>query len=57
MPKDPVCGQYVPATTPYKLEIEGEIYYFCSAACAEEYENNAEDYVDEAVAEKPGVED
>ena len=45
MPKDPVCGQYVSGNTEYKCEYDGEIYYFCSAACEEEFECNSEDYI------------
>ena len=45
MPKDPVCGQYVSSDSSYTYEYEGEFYYFCSTACAEEFEMNSEDYI------------
>ncbi|MCE5313587.1 MAG: YHS domain-containing protein [Armatimonadota bacterium] len=59
MPKDPVCGQYVSVGTPYKCEYEGEMYYFCSAACAEEFDINSEDYImiEEPRAERAEIED
>src|SRR5688572_15191334 len=35
---DPVCGMTVdPATTPHRLEREGETVYFCSAGCVERF--------------------
>ena len=37
MEKDPVCGTYVPEKTALKLKSEGEIYYFCSDKCRNEY--------------------
>jgi len=46
MPKDPVCGNYVSKDTPYKYDADDQTYYFCSAECAEEFEHNAEDYMD-----------
>ncbi|MCE5323060.1 YHS domain-containing protein [bacterium] len=59
MPKDPVCGQYVSADTPYKSEYEGEIYYFCSAVCEEEFDCNSEEYIfiEEPRAERAEAED
>lgn len=47
MPKDPVCGNYVDKDTPYKYDLEGRTYYFCSAECAEEFEYNTEEYLAE----------
>ena len=45
MPRDPVCGMLVDEDTPYSVEYDDETYYFCSASCAQEFEENAEDYV------------
>jgi coenzyme F420 hydrogenase subunit beta len=46
MPKDPVCANYVSKDTPYKQELEGRTYYFCSSECAGEFEQNYEDYLE-----------
>jgi YHS domain-containing protein len=46
MPKDPVCSNYVSKDTPYKKEMEGQTYYFCSSECADEFEENYEDYLE-----------
>jgi len=45
MPRDPVCGMRVDEDTPYNVEYDDETYYFCSAVCAQEFHDNAEDYV------------
>jgi hypothetical protein len=31
--KDPVCGTYVAESTPYRLQISGDTFYYCSDAC------------------------
>ncbi len=46
MPKDPVCVNYVSKDTPYKQELEGTTYYFCSAECVAEFQENYEDYLE-----------
>ncbi len=46
MPKDPVCSNYVSKDTPYRTEMEGRTYYFCSSECADEFEENSEDYLE-----------
>lgn len=43
MPRDPVCGQYVDENTPFKIQMNGEIRYFCSEECQEEYEYEMEE--------------
>ena len=43
MPRDPVCGQYVEEDTPFKNQTDGEIRYFCSRECLEEYEFDVEE--------------
>lgn len=46
MPKDAVCGNYVSTDTPFKRDMEGQTYWFCSSECAEEFEYNYEDYLE-----------
>jgi YHS domain-containing protein len=46
MPVDPVCGMTVNEDTPYKIKTEDETYYFCSRACAQEFMENAEEYIE-----------
>jgi YHS domain-containing protein len=43
MPRDPVCGHYVEENTPFKSQADGEIRYFCSRECLEEYEFDVEE--------------
>jgi YHS domain-containing protein len=31
--KDPVCGTYVAESTPYRRQVSGDIFYYCSDAC------------------------
>jgi hypothetical protein len=35
--KDPVCGTYVAESTPFRQNISGQIYYYCSGACREKH--------------------
>ena len=43
---DPVCGMEVdPETTPWKVEHNGEMYYFCSPGCRADFENNPEKFL------------
>jgi len=35
--QDPVCGTFVPATTSIKKTVNGELVYFCSAACRDKF--------------------
>ena len=38
MTMDPVCGMEVDETAaPAKVEYDGELYYFCSAQCRQEF--------------------
>ena len=46
MPIDLVCGMSVDEVTPYKVENQEQTYYFCSQSCAEEFEENIEEYVE-----------
>lgn len=42
---DPVCGMTIEKEDAVAtVEHEGNTYYFCSKDCAEEFEENAEDY-------------
>jgi len=44
---DPVCGMTVEEDqAAATLEHGGTTYYFCSADCKEEFEENPEDYVE-----------
>jgi YHS domain-containing protein len=31
--KDPVCGTYVAESTPYRRQISGDTFYYCSDTC------------------------
>jgi YHS domain-containing protein len=31
--KDPVCGTYVAASTPYQRTSTGQVFYYCSTEC------------------------
>ena len=42
MNRDPICGKEVDAATPYQSEYNGQTYYFCSAACQEQFEQHPE---------------
>ena len=35
--QDPVCGTFVPTSTSVKKTINGELVYFCSAACRDKF--------------------
>jgi YHS domain-containing protein len=35
--KDPVCGTYVAESTPFRQNISGQIFYYCSEACREKH--------------------
>lgn len=35
--QDPVCGTFVPVATSVKKTINGELVYFCSAACRDKF--------------------
>src|SRR5712664_1079254 len=44
--KDPVCGMTVdPQKSAGKVEHGGKTYYFCSARCADRFENNPENFI------------
>jgi Cu+-exporting ATPase len=36
--KDPICGMSVEETTPYRIEIKGEDFYFCSESCRSKFQ-------------------
>ena len=45
MAKDPVCGMEVEkGDAVATVDHDGSTYYFCSKGCAEEFEENPEDY-------------
>jgi uncharacterized protein len=35
--KDPYCGTYVPESSAFTVDINGETLYFCSKECLEKY--------------------
>ena len=35
--KDPVCGTYVAESTPFRQQIYGQVFYYCSDACREKH--------------------
>lgn len=35
--KDPVCGTYVPESSPYRKSAGGSIHYFCSENCRDKF--------------------
>ena len=37
MIKDPFCDAYFPRRNAVSLKINGEVYYFCSKACRDQY--------------------
>ena len=43
--KDPVCGMDIdPNTAAAKSEYQGQVYYFCSPACKQAFDKEAEKY-------------
>ena len=46
MENDPVCGSAIaPAQTAPKSEYQGRIYYFCSLACKELFDQDPQRYL------------
>ena len=35
--KDPVCGTYVAESTPFRRQISGQTFYYCSSDCREKH--------------------
>lgn len=35
--KDPVCGTYVAESTPFRRQLAGQTFYYCSDACREKH--------------------
>jgi len=41
MPRDPVCGAVLDEkTSRFKMNYEGETYYFCSVTCKKRFKRN-----------------
>jgi YHS domain-containing protein len=36
--EDPCCHAYVPISQAHKLDVNGEVVFFCSRTCLEQYE-------------------
>ncbi|MGB9728084.1 MAG: YHS domain-containing protein [Nitrososphaeria archaeon] len=46
MVRDLVCGMEVdPKKTKYKLDYDGNTYYFCSESCLKSFQQNPSNYV------------
>ncbi|MBN1255064.1 MAG: YHS domain-containing protein [Deltaproteobacteria bacterium] len=41
MVQDPYCQTYIPKETALKATIGGEVFYFCSRKCLEEFKKNS----------------
>jgi YHS domain-containing protein len=52
MEKDPVCGMMVDPKTSRKSEYRGKTYYFCSAGCMREFDQNPEKFVGKTEQDK-----
>ncbi len=35
--KDPVCGTYVVESTPFRRQVSGQTFYYCSGACKDKH--------------------
>jgi uncharacterized protein len=40
MVQDPHCHTYIPKETALRATIDGEVYYFCSQECLDEYKKS-----------------
>lgn len=47
MPIDPVCGMQIDTDEALTMNYEGQIYYFCSDECRQEFREAPEEYVGE----------
>jgi Cu+-exporting ATPase len=46
MPRDPVCGVVLDEkTSKFKMNYEGEIYYFCNVICKKKFKRNPRKFV------------
>jgi len=53
MARDPVCGMEVDAgDAPASTEYNGQIYYFCSEECTEDFERNPERYTGQSSSQR-----
>jgi YHS domain-containing protein len=46
--KDPICGMKVDEKSKLKSEHEGQVFYFCSAACKTAFDKNPHKYAHSA---------
>ncbi len=35
--RDPVCGTFVPESTPFRRDVSGSTFYYCSKACQQSH--------------------
>ena len=52
MATDPVCGMKVDEKTSEKTTYQGKTYYFCSAECKQDFNENPANYVKQPVSAK-----
>ncbi|WP_394295557.1 MaoC/PaaZ C-terminal domain-containing protein [Natrinema limicola] len=51
MVTDPACGMEVdPLTTSVMAEYDGQLYYFCSEGCREQFEKNPQRFAESAIS-------
>ncbi len=57
MPKDPVCAMDVEENTPYKIEKDGQVHYFCSARCKDKFSSGtlSKDQPEKSSAKAKGI--
>jgi YHS domain-containing protein len=51
---DPVCGMDAGATSPYRIEHEGRVHYFCCASCHDRFAGSPQAFLS-TVARKTGA--
>ena len=52
MAEDPICGMEVdPATTRWKSEFQGQMFYFCSRECKEQFDADPALYANRGTVE------
>ena len=53
MAKDPVCGMQVDERQAAgKSEYQGQTYYFCSARCKQQFDQNPQSYIGQGTAQR-----
>lgn len=53
MARDPVCGMQVDeAQAAGRSEYQGQTYYFCSASCKQQFDQNPQRYASQGLAQR-----